>query len=55
MFAESTDGVSDSYVDVCDWGDSGFYRDKFVGLPARSTPSMGSLLATFWGSLYFDP
>jgi len=53
MLAESTDGASDSYV--CDWGDSDSYRDKVVGLPACCTPSMGSLLATFWDSLHFDP
>lgn len=54
-FTESTGGASDSYIDVCDWGDSDVYRDKVVGLPACCTPTVGSLLATFWDSLHFDP
>lgn len=50
-FAESTDGASDSYTNICDRGYSDSYRDKVVGLPACCTPSMGSLLATF-GTAY---
>lgn len=55
MFAQSMEDASDSYTDVCDWGDSDCYSDKVVGLPACCTPSVGSLLATFWYSLHFDP
>jgi hypothetical protein len=54
IFAESTDGASDSYTGVCDRGDSDFYRDNVVGLLKCCTASVDSLLGTFWDSIHFD-
>lgn len=54
IFVETTGVASDSYTDVCDWGDSDCYRDNVVGLLACYASSVGSLLGTFWDSIHFD-